>query len=131
MGGAKRVLILTDGTERVKKMAEDIAIVLKGNSILLKDASAFAGNDLLPAKVLFFGCEDPSPPSFGYFEILLQHINLAGRFLGVFSHNSIEAVQYLARMAKKSDVSLCPKPFFAKNSKDLEKWATIVLTGKY
>jgi len=130
VSGKKRVLIVTDGAEEIKKMAENIAAALEGNSILIKDGSNFAGTDLLPADVLFFGCEKPSPPSFGYLEELLQHINLAGRTFGVFSPNSEEAIQYLIRMAKDSDAALNAEPFLAENSGNIKKWTTMVLAGK-
>ena len=131
MNGKKNVLIVTDGVEKVNKIAEDIAATLKGNKVLIKDVSAFVGTDLLGADVLFFGCEEPPSSNFGYFEEILQHINLAGRTLGVFSLNSIKAVQYLARMAKDSEAALNPKPFFATKPIDLGKWTAMVLTGQY
>ena len=130
MSGKKSVLIVTDGVEKVKEMAMDIAAALKGNRVLIKDASAFAGTDILPAEVLFFGCEEPSPPSFGYFEELLQHINLAGRTLGIFTSNSKKAAQYLVNMARDSEAVLNTQPFSAGNSGDIEKWANMVLAGK-
>ena len=126
MKGKKSVLIVTDGTKEVTKMAEDIAAALKGNKVLLKGISSFVGNDLLQAEFLFFGCKEPAPPSFKYFEDLLQHINLAGRPLGIFSPGSTEAVQYLSRLVKDSEAALFPEPFFAGN---VEKWAAGVLTG--
>ena len=121
---------MTDGTEKVIKIAEDIAATLRGNRIIMKDASTFAGTDLLPAAALFFGCEEPSPPSFGYFEDLLRHINLASRPLGIFTHSSQKAVQYLVRMVKDSEAALNPEPFLAVHSGDIKKWTTMVLTGK-
>ena len=126
----KTILIVTDGTEKVKKMADDIASVLKGNSVLIKDASSFAGTDLLPAEILFFGCEKPSPPSFGYFEDLLQHINLAGRSLGIFTPGSKKAAQYLGRMVKASEAALFPEPLSSDSSKEIKKWTAMVMAGQ-
>ena len=131
MSGNKSVLIVTDGTHQVKKMAEDIAAALRGSKVLLKDASSFTGTDLLPANVLFFGCEEPSPPSFEYIEDLLQHINLAGRSIGIFSSGSMNAVQYLARMVRYSEASLNPEPFVAENYQDIDKWTNITFMCKY
>ena len=135
MSEKKRVLIVTDGAEKVNKMAENIAAALEGNSVIKSisniDASTFAGTDLLPADVLFFGCEKPSPLTFGYIEELFQHINLARRTLGVFSPNSKEAVQYLVHITKDSEAALNPAPFFAEPSGNIEKWTAMVLTGKY
>ena len=127
MSGKKSVLIITDGTEKVKIMAEDIAAALKGNKILIKDALSFIGTDLLPAELLFIGCEEPSPPSFDFFEDLLQHINLANRPLGIFSPSSNEAVLYLDRIVRDSEAALYSEPFFANNNGDIEKWTARVL----
>jgi hypothetical protein len=97
---------------------------------LIKEASVFEGTDLLPADVLFFGCEGPNPDSFNYIEQLFGHINLAGRSMGVFSHNSKEAVQYLVKIAKDSEVFCVPEPLFADNSANAHKWAARVMLGK-
>ena len=126
----KSVLIVTDGTEKVKKMAENIAAALKGNKILLKDSSSFSGTDLLPAEILFFGCEKPSPPSFDYFETLLQHINLAGRPLGIFSPNSKEALKYLSRIVKDSEAALYSEAFITENARGIEEWTTRIIAAK-
>jgi hypothetical protein len=131
VNGEKSVLIVTDGAEKVNKMAQDIAAVLEGHHTLIKEASAFLGTDLLPAEVLFIGCEEPSPRSFAYFEEVLQHINLAGRFLGVFSPNSRKAIQYLTSIVINSEAALNPKPLFGENLGDISKWAPMVLAGEY
>ena len=130
MSDKQTVLIITDGTQKVKKMAEDIVTVLKGKEITLKEASAFIGTDLLPAELLFFGCQEPNPPSFFNLEKMLQHINLAGRPLGIFSPNSENALQYLARIAKDSEAALNPVFLSEKNAVDIEKWVARVLVGK-
>ena len=126
----KSVLVVTDGADKLKKIANDIIGALKGYKVLIKDASSFEGTDLLPAEAFFFGCEKPLPSSFDYIEDLLQHINLAGRPLGVFSSNSEKAVEYLIQIAVDSDVALYPEPFFTENSGDLQKWTSKVLAGK-
>jgi len=130
VSGAKTILIVIDGTQKVKKTAEDIAVALKGNKVVLKDASVFAGTDLLPADVVFIGCDEPSPPSFRYLDDLFQHINLAGRPLGIFSSGSDKTIQYLTKMVKDSEVALYPEPFIIKNSGDIKNWITMVLAGR-
>ena len=130
VSGKKNVLIVTDGAEKARKIAKEIAAALKGNKVLIKDASAFVGTDILPAEVLFFGCSEPSPSSFGYIEELLQHINLARRPLGIFSSASRKSIQYLARISKDSEAALYKEPFLAENSRDIERWSTLVLAGK-
>jgi hypothetical protein len=125
----KTVLIVTDGTLKINQMAKDIAADLEGNKILIKEASVFEGTDLLPADVLFFGCETPAPASFNYIEQLLGHINLADRSMGFFSHSSKEAVQYLAKIAKDSEAFCVPEPLFADNSANAREWAARVILG--
>jgi hypothetical protein len=126
----KIVLIVTDGTLKINQMARDIAADLEGNKVLIKEASVFEGTDLLPADVLFFGCETPAPASFNYLEQLLSHINLADRSMGFFSHSSKDAVQYLAKIAKDSDAFCVPDPLFADNSVNAHEWAARVMLGK-
>ena len=130
MSGKKSILIVSDGTEKVNKMANDIAEALKGNNISLKDALSFRGTDLLPADVLFFGCEEPSPSSFDYLELLLQHINLAGRPLGIFSPDSKDALKYLSRISIASEAVLYPEPFITDNAGNSKIWAAKVLDGQ-
>jgi hypothetical protein len=126
----KTVLIVTDGTQKVNKMAKDIAAGLKGNKVLIREASVFTGTDLLPAKVLFFGCEEPDSPSYDYIEKLLGHINLADRSMGFFSPNSKKAVQYLAKIAKDTEAFCVSEALFEDNSANARDWAAKVILGK-
>ncbi|MDR2619347.1 MAG: hypothetical protein LBC62_10795 [Treponema sp.] len=129
MNVKKNVLIVTDGVEPTVKMAEALAAVLKGSKVTVKDAASFEGNDLLPADAFFIGCEVPKPPSFGYIEELLQHINLAGRSCGVFTPGSKQTAQYLERIIMDSGAALNPAPFFAAGQKDLNSWAEKVIAN--
>jgi hypothetical protein len=106
----KKALIVTDGTESVHQMAERIAAALTDFTVTLRTASDFAGTDILPADICFFGCASPRPASFAYLEELLQHINLAGRPCGIFSPRSKEAARYLAGMVHDSELALNPEP---------------------
>ncbi|MDR2020567.1 MAG: hypothetical protein LBQ14_07365 [Treponema sp.] len=110
MKAKKTALIVTDGTGPVHEMAERIAAALTGFTVTLRAASGFAGTDMLPADICFFGCAVPRPASFAYLEELLQHINLAGRPCGIFSPGSKEAAAYLARMVHDSELALNPEP---------------------
>ena len=130
MSAIKSVLIVTDGTARVMEMAQKISENLKGTNTLIKDASGFAGTDLLPAEVVFIGCTEPSPPSFAYLDEMLQHINLAGRKCGIFSPSSKKALQYLKRMLKSSEISLSKETLSETNLADVKKWTAGVLAGK-
>ena len=130
MSVKKTVLIVTDGTDKVTQMAEKIAKALKGNRVLLKIASEFAGTDLLPAGVVFLGCSEPSPLSFKYLDELLHHINLAGRSCGIFSPSSAKALQYLKNLLKSSDIALNSEPMTEVNSANVNNWAVAVLAGK-
>lgn len=117
------MLIVTDGTGEVTIMAQSIAKALNGNKVLIKDAPAFAGTDLLAADVFFIGCEAPAPISFSYLEEMLQHINLAGRNCGIFSPSSQKAVQYLKKILKSSEAAIRAEPLFADSSFNIEEWA--------
>jgi len=125
----KRILILTDGTEKVAEMAGKIAGALKSSKPLIKTASEFAGTDLLPADVLFIGCGEPSPTSFSYIDEMLHHINLAGRSCGIFS-SSKKAVQYLKTLLKPSEISIDAESLTTAIPADVKKWTDRVLSGK-
>jgi hypothetical protein len=124
----KTVLIVVDGTEPVGKMADDIAAALKGNAVTIRAASEFAGTDILPADVLFIGCQAPGPASFNYLSDLLRHINLAGRSCGVFSPRSEKAAAYLAGLLEDSEAALYSQSLFA-HCVDVPGWVDKVLTN--
>ena len=125
----KNVLIVTDGSAEMVKLAEKIAAALKGNKVSTKAVSEFKGNDILPADAFFLGCERPNPDSFAYLEDLLKHINLAGRPCGVFSPGSERAAKYLAGLVHDSDAALNPKPLLAGSTAAVKKWAEKVISG--
>ena len=107
------MLIVTDGSTGIAKLAGEIAEALKGNKVSTKAASEFMGNDILPADAFFLGCEKPKPAAFAYLTDVLKHINLAGRPCGVFSSGSEKAVKYLASLVKDSEAALNPEPLLA------------------
>jgi len=125
----KRVLIVTDGTDPIKAIAESIASCLTGSEVKICSAESFAGTDLLPAHVFFLGCEDPNPDSFNYISQMLAHINLAGRRCGVFSSNN-KALKYLSGLVKSCEAVL-GEPLLAGNGEikqaDLKKWLKGIL----
>ena len=123
-------MIVTDGSVKISKMADNIAGALGKKKILIKDASDFAGTDLLPADIVFLGCEKPSPPSFKYLHELFQHINLAGRSCGIFS-SAAETVQYLTDMVRSSEISLNPVTLSDKNSSSIGEWTAKTVSGRY
>ena len=111
-------------------MAKEIAAALDGNSIVIKKASEFSATDLLPAEILFLGCEEPSPASFSYLEELLQHINLIGRPCGIFSPDSKKAIKYLSGIVASSEAVCYSSPLFAEDIKGIKKWTTGVIAAK-
>ena len=129
MKANRNVLIITDGFEETVKMAGEIATALKGNTVLVKSASEFKGNDLLPADVFFLGCESPKPDSFEYLADLLAHINLAGRSCGVFSPAGVKTVNYLAGLVKDCEAALNPEPFLSDSAINVSIWAQSVVAG--
>jgi len=126
----KTVLIITDDSVLTVKMAAGIKTALKGNKVSVKTASEFGGSDLLPAEVFFLGCEKPNTDSFAYIEDLLKHINLAGRFCGVFSPGSVKAARYLAGLVKDCEAALNPE-HLTDPAVNAGKWAKKVVSGKF
>ena len=126
----KKALIVTDDSAKVKKMANRIVKALGEAKILIKSASNFSGEDLLPADAIFIGCEKPSPPSFKYLEILFQHINLADRRCGIFTPSSEEAVLYMTGMVINSDIKLNPVALKEANSSFSKEWTAKTISEK-
>ena len=126
----KTVLIVTDGSSGMAKLAVEIAEALKGNKVSTKAASDFKGNDLLPADAFFLGCEKPRPASFAYLADVLKHINLAGRPCGIFSPGSEKAVKYLAGLVKDCEADLHPEPLLA-DGPGVKKWAQSVVSRAF
>ena len=129
MGAKKSVLILTDGSEKVAEIAAGISKALKGNKVTVKEASVFEGTDLLPAEILFIGCCESSPSSFGYVDEMLRHINLAGRRCGIFA-SSAKAAQYLKKLLKSSEISVDQKILTDANPAGIAGWTAGILAGK-
>jgi len=116
----------------MRKLAEDIAAIIgesQGCSAAVVDGERFSGDNLLPVRTFFLGCEEPKPSSFLYIETLFQHINLAGRSCGLFSSNS-KALKYLSSLVRDSETAV-GKTFLAKNgaadSKKLHNWVQGIL----
>ena len=126
----KTVLIVTDGSAGMAKLAGDIAAALKGNKVSTKAASDFKGNDLLPADAFFLGCEKPRPAAFAYLADLLKHINLAGRPCGVFSSGSEKAAKYLAGLVKDCEAALNPEPLLTGGG-GVKNWAQSVVSRAF
>ena len=127
----KTVLIITDDSAEMAKLAGEIAAALKGNKVSTKTASGFMGNDILPADVFFLGCEKPRPAGFAYLADLLKHINLAGRPCGVFSSGSEKATKYLVGLVKDCEAALNPEPLLADDGLDIGNWARSVVSRAY
>ena len=123
------MLILTDGSGGTAKMAAGIALALKGNKVLIKTASEFRGNDILPAEAFFLGCEKSRPDSFAYLADLLKHINLAGRPCGIFTSGSETAAKYLAALIRDCEAALNPEFLSAASGSDIKNWARNVVSG--
>ena len=123
----KTVLIVTDGSVEMAKLAEEITAALKGNKVTTKEVSDFKGNDILPADAFFLGCEKPRPAAFAYLADVLKHINLAGRSCGVFTSGSESAAKYLAGLVKDCEAALNPKPLLAGGG-GVRNWAQSVVS---
>jgi len=112
-------------------MAAGIAAALKGSKVLIKTASEFKGNDILPAEAFFLGCEKPNPDSFAYLADLLKHINLAGRPCGIFSPGSEKAAKYLAALIHDSEAALNPRFFLDASGAGNKTWAQKVISKSF
>ena len=130
----KKIVIITDGTAPIQKVAESIAAAIgeyQGYSATVIQGESFYGSDLLPAYAFFLGCEKPNPLSFFYIETLFEHINLAGRSCGIFSSKD-KALKYLSLLVRDSEAAM-GKPFLAKNgvadSNELHNWIQDILNN--
>lgn len=121
----KTAIIVTDEAESSRKMAKAIAAELEGFNVISVLAKDFAGTDLLPAALCFFGAENPEHPSFSYIFKMLQHINLADRSCGIFA-NTEEAAQYLCSMVHDSELALRADPFLGEG--DIKAWVKKVIS---
>ena len=128
MEQAKTALIVIDGTDAIRKAAEELAAALEGYHTSVRLAESFAGTDLLPAHVFFLGCETAEPLSFTYLDEMLQHINLSGRPCGVFSTDK-KALKYLSQLVEASGAKAA-EPLLVKDSSaasaDIQKWVQTI-----
>ena len=127
----RKVLILTDDSQKTAEMAAGIAASLKGYPVSIKDASQFKGNDILPADAFFLGCDKPKPDSFAYIEDLFLHINLAGRPCGVFSPGGQSTAKYLTGIVRDSEAALNPGALTSLAEKDVKDWSMSVISKSF
>ena len=120
----KTAIIVTDEAESTRKMAKAIAAELTNYKVISVVAKDFAGTDLLPAALCFFGADNPMHPSFSYLFKMLQHINLVDRSCGIFS-GSEKAAQYLCGMVHDSELTLRAEPFLGEG--DIKAWVKKVI----
>ncbi|QQO11127.1 hypothetical protein [Breznakiella homolactica] len=125
----KHIIIVTDGTEAVQKIAGQIASELKDHQVISKTADDFAATDLLPADIYFFGCEKAKPALFSGLEEVLLHINLVGRPCGLFTSGDEKAVKYLRKMVHDSELDVNTDPFVAGASGAIKSWVRSVQQG--
>jgi hypothetical protein len=120
----KTALIIIDGVDSTRKMAEAIAGVLNPMETAIMSADEFDVTKLLAADVFFLGAENPDPPCFSFINKVLAHINLASRPCGVFSPSK-EAAAYLSGIVHDAETALCPEPFLGEG--DVKAWSKKVL----
>jgi len=122
----RTALIVTDGADTTRKIAETIALALDSPwKAVVVPAEQFEVTQLLAAAACFFGAESPTPSSFSPLGKVLAHINLAGRPCGVFS-SSKEAADYLCEILHDSEAALCPDSYLCEG--DVKTWLKRVLT---
>ena len=129
MSSKEKVLIITDGTESIQLIARSIENALIDYRIEMCSGDVFSGTDLLPAEIIFIGCEKPHPASFAYLSQMLEHINLAGRKCGIFS-TSEKALNYLSGLVKDSEAVLGEPLIAAKGEVQqpaVKKWVKGIL----
>ena len=126
---SRKALIVTDGTEAIKSIAQNISDSLTGLDVKVCSAEVFEGTDLLPADIFFVGCSDISPASFSYLEEMLKHINLSSRKCAVFTVNK-NTIAYLCGIVKDCEASLgAPLHVISKepDKSSLNKWVKSVI----
>jgi hypothetical protein len=121
------VLIVIDGSEKIRRVANSLAERFKGKKVVLMEGADFAATDILPAETILIGCEHPRPASFAELERVLKGINLAGRPCGLFSLASNEAIGYLRDIVRDADLTIVSEPYFADRSVDLDAWTAEIL----
>jgi len=123
----KTALIVTDGAESTRKVAETIALTLPPQwKAVVMPAENFDVTQLLAAAACFLGAESPNPPCFSKLCKVLAHINLAGRPWGVFSSLK-ETADYLCEILQDSEAALCPDVFLGEG--EVKTWIEKVLAG--
>ncbi len=121
------VLIVIDGSEKIRRIATSLAERFKGKKVVLMEGADFAATDLLPAETILIGCEHPRPATFTELERVLKGINLAGRPCGLFSLASNEAIGYLRDIVRDSDLHIAAEPYLAERSDDIGSWTAEIL----
>jgi len=116
-----KALIITDGSESIKNIAEIISGSLSGFKVKICAACEFDGTDLLAADVFFIGCENASPSSFKYLEDMLSHVNLALRNCGIFTVKE-KSIKYLTKILSSCEAKM-GEPLFAGDAEKLKKAA--------
>ena len=121
----KIALIVSDGADSTRKMAEAIALSLDSPwKTVVMPGENFDVTQLLAAAACFLGAESPNPPCFSRLCNVLAHINLAGRPWGIFS-SSEETAAYLRGILHDSEAALYPDTFFGEG--DVKAWTEKVL----
>jgi hypothetical protein len=123
MDQIENILIVTDEAESTRECALAIVTGLSGKRVKAVKTSEFQGTDLLAADFCFFGCAGRAPASFGYFEKIMRHINLALRGCAIFSPDSQAAVGYLAELIRDSGIKLAGEPFVGTEADAIKGWA--------
>ena len=128
MSSKKKVLIITDGSEKIEMIAQSVKDTLT-DTVVVCPADRFEGTDLLPVDIFILGCSKSNPASFAYLEEMLAHINLAGRRCGIFSTDK-KALKYLSDITKDCEAGM-GEPFLAADSeidtKAVRGWLKSVL----
>lgn len=122
----KTALIIIDGADSTRKIAESIAGALNPMETTLMKADEFDVTKLLAATAFFLGAECPEPASFSLLCKVLAHINLVGRRCGVFS-SSKEAADYLCGILRDSEVTVCAAIFPGEG--DIKTWTEKVINS--
>ena len=129
----RQILIISDGTDSIQRMAADIKAVIEKKpdySVKTMDVQSFAGNDLLPCCAFFLGCDTPKPSSFAYIDAFFRHINLIGRPCGLFSGNQA-ALEYLSALILDCE-AVAKEHFLAQNDaadrEKLQNWVQGVVS---
>jgi hypothetical protein len=122
------VLIVIDGSEKIRRIATSLAERFKGKKVVLMEGADFAATDLLPAETILIGCEHPRPATFTEWERVLKGYQISRAVPAVFFRlHLMKQIGYLRDIVRDSDLHIAAEPYLAERSDDIGSWTADIL----